>query len=198
VARIRTVKPEFWSSEDVAAVSRDARLLFIALLNFADDSGNGPGSVGAIKIKVYPGDNDVTPSKIAGWLGELDRELLSLYDFEGKKFYHVNKFLDHQRIDKPQKPKYPPFQERSKNGQIPFPPDSKGKDRKEGKRAPKPAQPMLEVYITQKKRKLSGADLSAFNIFWTAFDYKHDRARAADAWLDIVWPSGRDEKNALF
>ena len=57
---------------------------------------------------------------------------------------------------------------------------------------------MLEVYITQKKRKLSGADLSAFNIFWTAFDYKHDRARAADAWLDIVWPSGRDEKNALF
>ncbi|KKK60207.1 hypothetical protein LCGC14_3026700, partial [marine sediment metagenome] len=42
MARIRTVKPDFWTSEDVAAVSRNARLLFIGLLNFADDVGNGP------------------------------------------------------------------------------------------------------------------------------------------------------------
>lgn len=58
------------------------------------------------------------------------------------------------------------------------------------------AQP--EIYITQKKRKLTGTMLSTFLRFWDEFDYKHDKARSADAWLDIAWPGDREGRNTLF
>lgn len=40
-------------------------------------------------------------------------------------------------------------------------------------------------YTTKKKRKLNGKRFDAFNLFWLAFNYKKDKASAADAWLDI-------------
>jgi len=41
------------------------------------------------------------------------------------------------------------------------------------------------VYLTRKRRKLTGKRLETFNMFWDAFDYKVGKADAADAWLDI-------------
>lgn len=196
MARIRTVKPDFWTSEDVAAVSRNARLLFIGLLNFADDEGNGSASSKGLKMKVFPGDADVTPAKIETWLRELDLELIGLYGAEGKQYYHVMKW-GHQKINRPQPAKYPPFTERSRNGPVTVTPDSrdsivgKGKDS-----AIEVAQ--QTVYKSQKKRRLTGADLKAFEAFWGAFDYKHDKAKAADSWIDIDWPKDSEGKNTLF
>lgn len=40
-------------------------------------------------------------------------------------------------------------------------------------------------YTTKKKRKLKGKLFDTFNLFWLAFNYKKDKASAADAWLDI-------------
>jgi len=42
-----------------------------------------------------------------------------------------------------------------------------------------------EFYLTKKKRKLKGKRLSSFLRFWVIFDYKKDKANAADAWYDI-------------
>lgn len=42
-----------------------------------------------------------------------------------------------------------------------------------------------DFYLTKKKRKLTGKRLEAFKQFWTIFNYKHAKAEAADAWLDI-------------
>ena len=42
-----------------------------------------------------------------------------------------------------------------------------------------------KFYLTRKKRKLSGKRLETFEIFWKKFDYKLDKASAADAWMDI-------------
>jgi DNA-binding transcriptional MocR family regulator len=42
-----------------------------------------------------------------------------------------------------------------------------------------------EYYLTRKKRKLSGKRLITFLKFWEAFDYKKDKASAADSWIDI-------------
>lgn len=41
------------------------------------------------------------------------------------------------------------------------------------------------VFLTRKRRELRGMRLAWFEAFWTAFDYKHGKAAAADAWLDI-------------
>jgi hypothetical protein len=42
-----------------------------------------------------------------------------------------------------------------------------------------------EFYLTAKKKKLSGKRLETFNQFWESFNYKKDKAKAADAWLSI-------------
>jgi len=39
MARIRTIKPEFWTDGDMFKLSRDARLFYIGLWNFCDDNG---------------------------------------------------------------------------------------------------------------------------------------------------------------
>lgn len=42
-----------------------------------------------------------------------------------------------------------------------------------------------EIYLTKKRRILTGKRLESFLRFWEAFDYKTGKAEAADAWLDI-------------
>ena len=42
-----------------------------------------------------------------------------------------------------------------------------------------------EIFITKKKKRLSGKRLETFNQFWDAFAYKKGKAEAADAWLEI-------------
>jgi|TARA_B110001469_G_scaffold104738_1_gene103753 hypothetical protein len=41
------------------------------------------------------------------------------------------------------------------------------------------------VYLTRKKRKLTGKRLETFERFWIAFSHRKDKASAADSWLDI-------------
>ena len=74
MARIRSIKPEFWSSGQVLECSPIARLLFLGMLNFADDEGRLPFSAKSIKAQIFPADpfsfedieGMIAESKIAG------------------------------------------------------------------------------------------------------------------------------------
>lgn len=108
MARIRTIKPEFWSSEQVMDCSPLSRLLFIGLWNFCDDAGNHPASAKTIKALVLPGD-DVTVADVHGMLDELAANgLLAFYEAEGKRYLHVLGW-SHQKIDRPTI-KYPAYE----------------------------------------------------------------------------------------
>lgn len=101
MARIRSLKPEFWTSEQVVECTRDARLLFLGMLNFADDSGVLPGSVRRLRMQVFPGD-DMTLEFLRGLVNELLRvDLLQEYDVEGRVYWRITGFKAHQRIDQP-------------------------------------------------------------------------------------------------
>ena len=39
--RIRSIKPEFWTSDDIADLTIEDRLLFIGLWSYVDDNGVG-------------------------------------------------------------------------------------------------------------------------------------------------------------
>ena len=54
MARIRTIKPEFWTDEDMAELSEPACLLAIGLLNYADDEGYFNANPKLIKAAVFP------------------------------------------------------------------------------------------------------------------------------------------------
>lgn len=101
MARIRTIKPEFWTSEQVMNCSRDARLLFIGLWNFCDDGGNHPASAKTLKAEVFPGDDKLETADVMTWVDELiEQDLVSEYEVEGREFWHVTGW-HHQRIDQP-------------------------------------------------------------------------------------------------
>ena len=71
--RIRTIKPEFPQSESMGRISRDARLLFILLWTFADDSGKARGNSRMIANLLFPYDED-SAAHIDDWFAELMRE----------------------------------------------------------------------------------------------------------------------------
>lgn len=122
--RIRTIKPEFWQSESMASASRDARLVAIALLNYADDTGVFLASERVFKGAMFPFDDDLD---VLGAFQELYKNgFIAFAEHSGKVLGKILNFKIHQRIDKPQKSRFGAenaafgsfpgaFQERSKN-----------------------------------------------------------------------------------
>lgn len=101
MSRIRTIKPEFWSSEQTMDCSPIARLLFIGLWNFCDDNGIHPASPKRIKAEVFPGDNCST-ADIIQWMNELiQNNLIQEYIAENKAYWIVTGWKKHQKIEKP-------------------------------------------------------------------------------------------------
>lgn len=114
MARIRTIKPEFWTSEQIVECSRDARLLFIGLWNFCDDQGVHPNSERTIRARVFPGDDDVTSDVVRRLIAELvSNGLVGVYEVDGIEYLHVLGWTKHQKIERP-------------NAKHPKPPRDKG------------------------------------------------------------------------
>ena len=101
MSRIRTIKPELWTSEQVVSCSPLSRLLFIGLWNFCDDHGVHQASYIRIKAEVFPADNfDI--NEIKSWINELIiHGLIHEYIAEEKPYWIVTGWRKHQRIDKP-------------------------------------------------------------------------------------------------
>jgi hypothetical protein len=103
MARIRSIKPEFWASEQTGECSSNARLLFIGIWNFADDRGVYPEKPKQLKAHVFPFD-DITGPQVSGWIGELLRVgLLRRIEDKGILYLVVTGWKTHQKIDRPQK-----------------------------------------------------------------------------------------------
>lgn len=101
MARSRIIKPEFWSDEKLMKVSRDSRLLFIALWNFADDYGVLHNSTRKILGDVFPFDNSVSEKMVETWKNELiSSGVLVVYN----NFLIIKNWLKHQKVAHPSKP----------------------------------------------------------------------------------------------
>lgn len=106
MARIRSIKPEFWVSEQIAECSTNARLTFIGLWTFSDDQGVHPARPKTLKAELFPMD-DVSASDVSGWVDELVRVgLVVVFDVDGDLYWHVTGWAKHQRIEHPSA-KYP-------------------------------------------------------------------------------------------
>lgn len=106
MARIRSIKPDFWTSEQVMECSPIARLMFVGMWNFADDHGRLPCAPKTIKAQIFPAD-DIDSNSIRGMIDELSSNgLVRIYTADGKEFLLITGW-HHQKIDKRQDPKYP-------------------------------------------------------------------------------------------
>jgi hypothetical protein len=109
VARIRSIKPEFFTSETLARVPKSARLTFIGLWTYVDDNGVGPDNFRLITAALYPLEEDVS-----GTLADVIEELRTLenvgviqrYSVAGKRFLFIKSWDEHQKISHPAKPRF--------------------------------------------------------------------------------------------
>lgn len=106
--RIRSIKPEFFTSEDVSALELRTRLTWIGLWLHCDDHGRFKDKVKTIKALIWPLDSDVE-------VADVEKDLLSLesagriirYEADGERYLAVTNWHVHQSINRPTKSKIP-------------------------------------------------------------------------------------------
>jgi hypothetical protein len=108
MARIRTIKPEFWEDEKLSTLPLEVNLLFIALWNFADDEGVVKSSAAWIKSKVFPLRDEIRKMQVEQWIGQLTKaRFLVPFSYNETGYYVIRTFKTHQVINRPQESKIP-------------------------------------------------------------------------------------------
>lgn len=212
MARIRTIKPEFWSSPDTAACADPwERLLYIAMWNWADDCGRGTAIPKELAGFAFPNDEWISSADIRRMLGGIRRAFgVDFYTVAGRPYYAIPSWDSHQKIDRRSAGKHPGPDE----GEDWDPDPSQPPDLRKQNGSKYPAEHSAETHeFTPSTRRIPGAgtgeqgnrgtgevttprtadaarkaaDLDAgFEAFWTAFPRKRDKADALKAWRSAI------------
>lgn len=155
MARIRTIKPEFFTSEDIVALSPFARLLYIALWCEADREGRMKWLPKTFKMRYLPADS----VDIHALCNEIvEANLVVMY---GDGLAYIPAFLDHQHINP-----------RETASNLPDPHASSTRRhasvtyREEGK----------------ERKECNHASRDGFEEFWKTYPRKVGKAAAEKAW----------------
>lgn len=110
MARMRSLKPEFWDDRKLArATSRDARMLYMGLWNYSDEHGRCNGDPVWLKGRIFPFEDDITPDVIGGLLRELANcHRIQRYTVDGDPYLFLGKLDKHQRLDTKVESRLPP------------------------------------------------------------------------------------------
>jgi hypothetical protein len=182
--RIRSIRPEFWSSEDVAAMSWDTRLVFIGLWSYVDDNGVGRDLERLITTALFPLDGDLPESsrRVTGALRHLsDHGQITRYVVDGKAYLHISSWSKHQRIEKASLGRYPlptcdnvefPEPSPTTTGALPDPstPGEGEKGRRGEVNTSAPDKPTRHVYPDD------------FLLFWEQYPKKVSKDSALKQW----------------
>lgn len=101
MARIRTIKPEFWKHEDLSALPEITHMLAAALLNHADDEGYFNANPALVKAECLPlRESSVSTHDSLQSLAKVGFIELGVGE-DGKRYGRVVKFDEHQRVNRP-------------------------------------------------------------------------------------------------
>jgi len=187
--RIRTIKPEFYRSQDIANLSREDRLLFVGLWSYVDDNGVGVDDYRLIVADLFPLDEDQVETRayVREGLARLSRgSLLTRFTVDDRRYLYINSWDKHQRVDKPNRPRFPRPDDplTSTNEPTLATPSrdnracskeqrNRGTEEKDKNTRPKAAEPI---------------DLAAdlFEKFWAAYPRKIKKLTAEKAWRAAI------------
>lgn len=127
MARIRTIKPGFWTDEKLSQMPALVRMTFLGLISaMADDAGRCKGDVRLVKAAVWPLDDEMTSAVVAEHLAKIaDAGRIQVYVVDGARYIQIVNWKKHQRIDKPRPSELPEPPEPSPTTPRPFDDDSK-------------------------------------------------------------------------
>lgn len=112
MARIRTIKPDFFADEDIATLPPEARLLFVGTWLFADDEGLVRWNAAYLASQVFPYDLEGDPGlieRVRGWMTLLERGgfVLPYTATNRQRYGWIVKFGRHQKVNRPTPSKLP-------------------------------------------------------------------------------------------
>ena len=98
MARIRTVKPEFWGDEKLAPLSPVTRLVFLGLISMADDRGRLTDNQKRIDAFIFPETSETSRGSIGelAAIGRIRRGITG----SGQRIIEITNWR-HQKIEKP-------------------------------------------------------------------------------------------------
>lgn len=108
MARIRTIKPEFWEDEKIGRLPIPCRLFYIGCWNFADDFGCIKNNAALLKSQIFPYDETLRVSEVKKWIDALvnARMLIPIIDDDApasgssrESYYVIRTFRSHQVLD---------------------------------------------------------------------------------------------------
>jgi len=92
--RIRTVKPDLFFDEELAALGPEIQLFFIGLFTQADKAGRMEDRPLKLHASLFPYNRKFDPEKA---LSDLCPKFITRYEVQGKKYIQINSFTKHQR-----------------------------------------------------------------------------------------------------
>jgi hypothetical protein len=96
MARIRTIKPEFFTSHDIVSLTPLSRLFYISLWCESDREGRLNWNTRTFKMRYLPAD-DCDIDELANEL--IEAGLIIIYEIDGKKYAEIPSFKNHQVIN---------------------------------------------------------------------------------------------------
>ena len=97
---IRTLKADFRRDEVIGSCSRDARLMFLLLITYADDHGRFRAHPALLASELYPYDDDIDRALVAAWLTELCATgRVRKYTNGSQEYGYIVNWSKHQRVD---------------------------------------------------------------------------------------------------
>lgn len=99
MARIRTIKPEFWQDEKLSPLPLLERIVFLGLISMADDCGRVLDNHRIIDAFVFPETEDTSREALAtlSRIGRIARGLTS----SGQRVIQIVNWERHQKVDHP-------------------------------------------------------------------------------------------------
>lgn len=128
MARIRTFKPEAFTSESLAQVSVYAERTFFGLISRADDHGRVRDQPAALCGELWAVRGGRTPVDVEDDLIQLAAaNLICRYeDDEGKRYLHVVTWHRHQKINRASRSRLPECRKHSSGGPKAYAPQTQG------------------------------------------------------------------------
>ena len=187
MARIRSIKPEYWKSESIARLPLRCRLTFIALWSYVDDNGVGRDNEQLIAAEIYPLEPDPRDAVniVREDLALLARESRVIrYTNAGKRYISVTGWSEHQRIDRPNKARYP---QANADGSEPLtcddadPREVHAQPSRNPRATPSSGAGSREQGTEDQGTPTSAAADGEFDTFWAAYPKKEAKGAAVKA-----------------
>ena len=197
MARIRSIKPDFFTSETVASLPLSARLTFIGLWTHVDDNGVTVDNGRLITAAIWPLEEDPreTLQRTQEDLRRLsDAGLIQRYEHDGRHLLFVTSWDEHQKVSHPGKARYPRPTATALTSGNANPPESLAKPSGESPEILRPEQGAgsreqgsnARADARRSSTPRNYDDDPKFVEFWDAYPLKKGKPSALKAWASAL------------